>query len=155
MMNNYIDYYNYMNDLNQSKLNKNGLNQMNLNNNVKSNKDYSTDPYEAFIRGNLFSNLYTPYKNYKPAELNPTNEKDYYLLLVQIYGFAAHELTLYLDVNPNDDDAIKLRSEYVKLYNQALMQYESKYGAISLKSMTLNSSPWAWDSKKWPWEGDK
>lgn len=145
-MNNYIDYYNYMNNMN------------NLNFNTISNnddKDYTTDPYSAFIRGNLFNNLYTPYKNYKTAELNPTNEKDYYLLMIQIYGFAAHELNLYLDVNPNDQNAIKLRSEYINLYNQAVMQYENKYGALNTKSKALDATPWAWNTQKWPWEGNK
>ena len=29
-------------------------------------KNKIIDPYEGFIRGNLFENLYDPYKNYKP-----------------------------------------------------------------------------------------
>ena len=51
IMNNYYDYdfnnYNYSNN--------------NVNNNI--------DPYKGFIRGNIFDNLYDPYKNYKPYEI--------------------------------------------------------------------------------------
>lgn len=144
-MNNYIDYYNYMDNLNQT----------NFNNVSNDNKDYMTNPYLSFIRGNLFNNLYTPYKNYKPTELNPNNEKDYQMLMIQVYGFAAHELNLYLDVNPGDQNAIKLRNEYITLYKQALMQYENKYGALNTQSNTLDSTPWAWDTQNWPWEGNR
>ena len=34
------------------------------------------NPNEGFIKGNLFSNLYSEYKNYKPQNLNPRNEQE-------------------------------------------------------------------------------
>lgn len=142
-MNNYNDYYNYVNNFNgmQTK-----------NNNSVS---YDAEPYKAFIRGNLFNNLYESYKNYNTDELNPTNQQDYSLLLVQIYDFVAHELALYLDVNPTDNNAIKLRNDYISMYKEALAQYESTFGPLDLGSQMLDASPWAWDSKIWPWEGNK
>lgn len=156
-MNNYIDYNNYLNSLNQNEIDFSM--QMSKTNPIKSTnkKDlgYDIDPYQGFMIGNMFRNLYEPYKNYRPQELKPTNEQEHALLLAQMYGFAAHDLGLYLDVNPNDTNAINLRSEYVKLYNQALAEYESRYGALSLKSNMLDTSPWAWITKKWPWEETK
>lgn len=156
-MNNYIDYYNYLNNLNQNAMNTpNKMTKMGSNQSVNMNNlGYDTDPYTGFMKGNMFSNLYEPYKNYQVQEINPTNEKEYALLMVQMYGFAAHDLGLYLDVNPNDTNAINLRSEYVNLYKQALAEYESKYGALGLSSNMLDVTPWAWDSKKWPWEGNR
>lgn len=147
-MNNYVDYYNYMNNLNSNQI------EMPT---AKANKkfEFETNPSTAFMKGNLFSNLYTPYKNYRPAELNPANEREYALLLVQIYGFAAHELTLYLDTNPSDTEAIRLRSNYMNMYKQAVAQYESKYGPLGVDSKMLEATPWAWTSKIWPWEGSK
>ena len=141
-MNNYNEYYNHLNDMNyqQKKV---------------DNSQIEQDPYTAYIRGNLFNNLYDQYKNYQPAKLNPKDEQEYALLMVQIYDFCAHELTLYLDVNPNDQEAIRLRTEYSNLAKQALVQYESKYSALNLSSDTLSAIPWAWDTKKWPWEGNK
>ena len=141
-MNNYVDYYNYMNSLNSNQTIM-----------PKPNKkfDYSTKPNVAFMRGNLFSNLYTPYKNFKPMELNPSNEKEYALLLVQMYAFAAHELTLYLDVNPGDSEAIKLRSNYINMYKQALNQYEMKYGPLTVCG-TNTEQGWSWVQAPWPWE---
>lgn len=142
-MNNYVDYYNYMNNINQNR----NSNQMKL--------GYDTEAYLGFIRGNMFSNLYEPYQNYQIQELNPNNEQEYLLLLVQMYGFAAHDLGLYLDVNPNDGKAIDLRNNYINLYNQSLANYESKYGPLTLNSQGLDTKPWAWNTKKWPWEGNR
>lgn len=149
-MNNYVDYYNYMNNLN-TNLNVNQISMPN----AKMKFDYTTDPSTAFMRGNLFNNLYTPYKNYRPVELNPMNEKEYALLLVQMYAFAAHELTLYLDTNPTDSNAIKLRSNYMNMHKQAVAQYESKYGPLGVDSKMLEATPWALTTKTWPWEGSK
>lgn len=142
-MNNYVDYYNYMNNINQNR----NSNQRKL--------GYDTEAYLGFIRGNMFSNLYDPYQNYQIQELNPNNEQEYLLLLVQMYGFAAHDLGLYLDVNPNDGKAIDLRNNYINLYNQSLANYESKYGSLTLNSQGLDTKPWAWNTKKWPWEGNR
>ena len=150
MMNNYDLYYDYQNNRaifnNMADLNK--INQTSQ----TANKDL-VEPYTAFIRGNLFNKLYDQYKNYKPAELNPTNEQEQMLLLVQMYTFCAHELTLYLDNYPNDSNAIKLREEYMTAARNATNQYEAKYGPLNLSSNTLGVTPWAWDTKKWPWEG--
>ena len=149
-MNNFDQYYNYLNNMNIT--NMSDSNKINQTSQI-ANKSFA-DPYTAFTRGNLFNNLYDQYKNYKPVELKPINEKDYALLLVQIYDFCAHELTLYLDNYPNDSNVIKLRDEYSDNAREALNQYESKYGPLNVASKTLNATPWAWDSNVWPWEGN-
>ena len=163
-MNDYMDYYNYINNLNQLPngeqiMNFNSVSNIpsNLNNNKKSNKNVKglAEPYQGFTRGNMFDNLYDEYKNYRPQELNPTNDKEYAMLLMQMYGFAAHDLGLYLDVNPNDTNAIRQRAEYIRMYNEALAQYENSFGPITKNSVMLEATPWAWDTKKWPWEGTK
>lgn len=145
MMNNYMDYYGYMDNLNQmSSTNKNIIDNNPL-----------AEPYVGFIRGNMFNELYSEYKGYTPKELNPNNDKEYIQLLLQMYGFAAHDLGLYLDINPGDMSVIKKRAEFVKMYNDTLAQYEKNYGPITSCSEMLSTSPWAWDTKTWPWEGMK
>ena len=110
------------------------------------------DVYTSFIKGNTFKNLYNQYKSYRPFDINPQNEKEYGLLIIQIYGFVAHDLGLFLDVYPNNDEIIKLREKYINLYNQAVMNYEQKYGPLSLDSDLLGAIPWSWDSNNFPWE---
>ena len=46
-----------------------------------------SDPKEAFLRGNLFNNLYDQYKNYKYGNLNPTNKKEELLFNILMYKF--------------------------------------------------------------------
>lgn len=125
-------------------------------NNYRNYYNYSNlDPYKGFLRGNLFDNLYVPYKNYKFREINPTNEREYDMLMLQMYGFDVHDLDLYLDVYPDDSEAIKIRKQYFDKYMAAKANYENKYGPISLSSNLLDNNPWLWDTKVWPWEGNK
>ena len=54
--------------------------------------------YEGLVKGNYFLNTYVPYKNYMPMDINPKNEKEYLMLMIQVYGLASHDLLLYLDL---------------------------------------------------------
>ncbi len=107
------------------------------------------NPSEGFIRGNMFSNLYSEYKNYKPQKLNPRNEQEKRLFEIQAICFAAHELNLYLDLNPYDQSMITLFNDYIKKEEELVREYESMYGP-----MIVNNNMSEWVSKKWPWEVD-
>lgn len=123
-------------------------------NNYLNNNQMQTnlfDPYQGFIHGNMFPNTYSPYK-IQPLQIQPRNEQERLMLLAQMYGFAAHDLHLYLDVNPNDQDMIRLFNEYMDESKKAKMEYESKFGPISISSESLNTYPWAWVSEPWPWD---
>ena len=108
--------------------------------------------YEGLVKGNYFLNTYVPYKNYLPMDINPKNEKEYLMLMIQVYGFASHEISLFLDLNPNNRELIELRKEYEMLYKQFYKQFEQKYGPLSLNSEQLFDNPWKWDNGNWPWE---
>lgn len=108
--------------------------------------------YEGLVKGNYFLNTYVPYKNYMPMDINPKNEKEYLMLMIQVYGLASHDLLLYLDLNPNNKEYVDLRKEYEKLYQQYYKQYEEKYGALDVDSKKLFDAPWKWDFGNWPWE---
>ena len=111
------------------------------------------NPDIGFERGNLFDNLYLPYKNYKIDKINPKNEKEYLMYIVQVYDFAINDLGLYLDNYPNDSEKINLRNTYLLEYQKAYDNYESKYGPLDLTSNYLNKTPWCWVSS-FPWEVD-
>lgn len=119
--------------------------------NYDTNKD---NPATGFERGNLFDNLYEPYKNYKPATLKPNNEEDYLMYQIQMYSFALNDLNLYLDIHPNDREKINLRCKYLKDYQDAFNQYENKYGALGVNSTVLNKTPWSWNTS-FSWEDNK
>ena len=68
----------------------------------------------GFKRGNLFNNLYDEYKNYKPQELKANNEKEDLLLQIDEQRFAMIEMNLYLDLYPNNKEALNRFNTYLK-----------------------------------------
>ena len=143
-MNNYNptqDYYNYVNNTyNQPSFNQSS-NQTNLYN-----------PYNGFIRGNMFPELYNTYKVNQPFEIKPMNEQADLLTYIDALGFALIDLNLYLDNFPDDRKALELFNQYRILKEEYMNEYQNKYGAIFLNSDALNTYPWAWKKGPWPWE---
>lgn len=143
-MNNYFNYpnYNYQN-------NKNNPKNMQYMNNYNQNL---FTPYEGFIRGNMFTSLYDPYRDMKPFQIKPMNEQADMLTKIDSLGFALTDLNLFLDVNPNDKSAIDLFNQYRKQKEELMKKYQDKYGPLELSSDSLDKYPWMWDNRPWPWE---
>ncbi len=121
-----------------------------MNNNSEEYKElYSiVDPKEALNRGNLFDYFFWPYKYV--ANLKPSNEREALMQEVQMYSFAAHELNLYLDIYPDDKQALGLYNQYKEIAEQYMNEYENRYGPIILNSN--ENYPWQWINSPWPWE---
>ena len=107
--------------------------------------------YEGFLKGNMFKNLYNQYKNYQPEIINSKNEQEQELFNLNQIEFAMHDINLYLDVNPNDQQMLNIFTNYKNTYNELFSQYEEKYGPICVNN-TNNQIPYKWESKKFPWE---
>ncbi len=158
------DYLNTMPNVNNS-INNYANNMPNMNNIPVNKMNNSTgyikdndnnkilEPYNGFVRGNMFDNLYDKYKNYKPRDINPNSEKEALLEQWQQYNFALVDLGLYLDVYPNDDKALKLYKKYLDISNKTLKKYESMYGPLCTDSEYIIDKKWNWDNSPWPWEG--
>lgn len=135
------DYYNYdNNNYNQPVYEKN------------ESKSTLYNPYEGYIRGNMFKDLYNDYKNNKVAPITPTDEKQKMLLMIDAFSFAAHDINLYLDIYPNDLDMITLYNQYMKQANTLQNEYERLYGPLVLTSNANDKNPWAWEKGPWPWD---
>ena len=113
------------------------------------------DPKEGFLKGNLFNNLYDPYKNYKYAMLNPTNKKEELLYNLLMYKFALNELNLYLDTNPNNSNIINLYNQYLSEEKKICEEFEKNYGPLTTDSRFIGTNTWNWIKSPWPWEGTK
>ena len=113
------------------------------------------DPKEGFLRGNLFNNLYDPYKNYKYGMLNPTNKKEELLYNILMYKFALKELNLYLDTHPNNINSLNLYKQYLTEEKKLCDEYERNYGPLTTDSLNLGNNSWDWMKSPWPWEGTK
>ncbi len=138
-MNYYQDYYNFENNNYNIPLYKENYNKKNI-----------YDPYNGFIRGNLFPDLYNTYKISNPYNIEPMNEQAKLLTEIDSLCFALTDLNLYLDINDNDKDIINLYNQYTKKKEILLNQYQSKYGPITLNCEI--KYPWNWNDSPWPWE---
>ena len=108
----------------------------------------------ALDRGNLFNNLYDPYKNYKYNNLTATNKREELLLNVLRYDFVLTELNLYLDIYPKDRNMINLYNKYLEEKKRACFEYTKNFGPLTLDDQSNNNS-WSWLQSPWPWEGTK
>ena len=118
---------------------QNGKNNLNLYN-----------PYEGYLKGNAFKDEYKPYKDYKVAKININSEKDELLAGISEYSFMAHDINLYLDIHPNDKEALNKFTEYRNKANELITKYERKYGPMGVNG-TKNDVPFAWQNTAWPW----
>lgn len=129
---------------------------MNIDMNMYTNKNEDlADPKTAFLRGNLFNNLYDPYKNYKYGMLNPSNKKEELLYNLLMHKFVLTELNLYLDTNPNNMKMINLYNQYLSEEKKLCEEYEKNYGPLTTDSRFAGENNWKWVKSPWPWEGTK
>lgn len=154
MINNSYRNMNTNTNVNVPNMGINNMNGMNNTNNINSASSMQSlyTPEEGYNNGILFANLYNQYKNYKPVVLSANNEKERMLLELARLSFAAHELNLYLDLNPNDNSMLALFNDYRMQANDLEKQYEAKYGPLSISSNSLERAPFAWEETTWPWE---
>ena len=109
-------------------------------------------PLEGFNKGNMFSNLYSGYKNYKPSKIKINSEQEEMLLNISELSFASHDLNLYLDVHPNNQEALNLFNNYRRKANELTEMYERKYESLSVSMINNDTVPFNWAISKWPWE---
>ncbi len=106
---------------------------------------------DGFKRGNIFTNLYWPYKK-QTYNFVPKNERQKTLVEIMENAFYAHELNLYLDNFPNDKEKVNLYNRYKDKANKLITEYNMKYEPLNL-SGNKNEIPWSWEESPWPWEG--
>ena len=88
---------------------------------------------DAIMRGTLFPELDFPFQHYQiqcPLPKTPMAE-------LMMIDFVCLELRLYLDINPEDKNAIQMYNEYKQKSAEAKQQIQDN-----------------WVFSPWPWEGD-
>lgn len=114
-----------------------------LNDNDIYNKD------EALVKGNLYKDLYVPYKNYKEDKVKVYNEQDKDMLALQELCFVINDLNLYLDLHPEDNNSFKIFKDTVKSYKEKKKEYVKKCGPIDLLD---KMDDYEWTLSLFPWE---
>lgn len=78
-------------------------------------------------------------------------EKERAMRKVQAANFSLVEANLYLDSHPTCKDGLEYFEEHKKVYEQAVKDYEEKYGPLTAHSAN-SSKKWEWVTKPFPWE---
>ena len=83
-------------------------------------------------------------------------ESDRRDLLNQIleYHFACVELNLYLDNNPDDEDALCEYNMYFEKFQDAKYEYEDRYGPLTNFGYVPDCYQWEWVDNPWPWDNE-
>lgn len=108
------------------------------------------DPYQGFVRGNMFQKSYDNYG--KVYDVKPMNEQAELLTYIDVYDFAMLDLSLYLDIYPNDSNMIAIYNNIKNEKDNVVRKYEESYGPLTLDGGCLGGTPWNWTVYPWPWE---
>ena len=104
------------------------------------------EPGKALVRGTLFPGLDLPLANIVNGDKTETP-----LLRVMALDFASHDLALYLDTHPQDQEAFEVYKELLALSEQAQREYAREYGPIDRRDL-LEAKRYTWLEGPWPWE---
>lgn len=120
--------------------------------NIKDNDNKVLfDHEDGFMYGNMFRNEYDSYKNYRVAKLDSNTEIGKLLLMIYQYDFALNDLSLYLDLHPEDMDVYKVFKKYTEELREYVDLYEKKNGPMELDESNYNN--YLWYEGPWPFIG--
>jgi len=105
---------------------------------------------EGFIKGNIQKNIYIPYRNYNPSMPIANNDKDRMLLEIQKHCFYLIDLGLYLDLHPNDKEALRLYNDTRSKYFRLINEYNKNYNPLMSIDSNGNDS-YEWLEGNFPW----
>lgn len=111
------------------------------------------DPSTGLALGNMYSDEYDKYKNYTQKRLIARNEREKMLLKIQELDFAINDLSLKLDVDPNNYELYDLFRKYALELKDLCEKYSKEYEVLELIKDTNGS--YTWIKNPWPWDGGK
>ena len=106
----------------------------------------------GYLRGNMFLKEYVPYKNYQVRKLEAKTNEEALLLKLSQMEFALNDLSLYLDLHPNDIAVFNKFREYTNEYKRYLNEFEKTYRPLCLSS--INKDSYEYYKNPWPWDND-
>ncbi len=106
----------------------------------------------GYLRGNMFLKEYVPYKNYQVRKLEAKTNEEALLLKLSQMEFALNDLSLYLDLHPNDMAVFNKFREYTNEYKRYLNEFEKTYRPLCLSS--INKDSYEYYKNPWPWDND-
>ena len=78
--------------------------------------------------------------------------KEQLLRRIATTGFACVDACLYLDTHPEDTEAIAYFEKQNRMYREALHEYSTQYGPLTLSHVHNPKDYWTWTDQPWPWQ---
>ena len=117
----------------------------------KEFKRVNVDLEKGFYLGNIFTDSYDGYKNYKSKRINAYSEQQKLLLRIYELDFILNDLNLYLDIKPNDTRMFEIFKKCSLELDVLKKKYYEKYEVLELCKDTKDR--YTWISNPWPWDG--
>lgn len=114
---------------------------------MQCNNPQRYDNNEALQRGTLFPGLDLPFHKELKTRFPAVNQA---LSELMALDFAIDELGLYLTTHRDDQEALDLYWNYIRLGREGAKRYEEMYGPLYQTNITEGSYRWLDDP--WPWE---
>ena len=112
----------------------------------QSSAEPAYQPEKAFSRGTLFPGLDLPLGNIVNSDV-----PDVPMAELMALEFAAHDLSLYLDTHPTDEEAFAVYKDLLSLAEEGRQRYTKMYGPIC-KTDLASTGKYTWMNGPWPWE---
>ena len=102
---------------------------------------------EALQQGTLFPGLDLPFHRELKSRFPAANTA---LSELMALDFAIDELGLYLTTHADDEEALQLYWDYIRLGREGRAKYEQTHGPLS--QTTITEGGYTWLNNPWPWD---
>lgn len=82
------------------------------------------------------------------------SDKTKLLREIQQLDFAMIELGLYLNNQPQCEEALVRFDEVQRMYVGAKEEFENRFGPLTFHGVNTRKDGWSWIHDPWPWEGE-
>lgn len=79
-------------------------------------------------------------------------ERDEVLSRLTALDFMALDMALFLDINPENQDAIAIYNEVLKEADKVRAIYEENFGPLCSYRSRSNENRFKWIDNPWPWQ---
>ena len=83
--------------------------------------------------------------------MDENNTKTELLKEIQNVSFCLDDVRLYLDIQPNDTEALRYYQQHAILRKQLIRQYTNTFGPLNGYEPSMING-WRWIDDPWPWE---
>lgn len=118
---------------------------------LKFKKEKISNFETGFLRGNMFNDIYKPYKNYTYRKMVGENKREDMLLEITKLSFVLNDLNLYLDLHESDREMLEIFKNVAERLMKLELEYVECFGPLEVNE-NKSLSKFEWIDNPWPWQ---